>query len=261
MGFVRRVWVTGASGFVGRHVVAAFGSGVDVMTDRVDVRRRDDVHDFVNAKRPDVIVHCAFLQDGPDAWAVTADGTAHVASAAHAVAARMVHLSSDVVFDGLLGRPYREDDPVSPVTDYARAKAAAEVAAFDAGNEVLIVRTSLVLSGDVSAPSRHERVELTGPGAMAFFVDEVRCPILVRDLACAVVQLAGLDVTGVLHVAGPDPVSRADLARSLARRRGIDPSRVGTARSADQATSRPLDVRLDSSAAIALLGWTPSAIT
>ena len=74
--------------------------------------------------RPDVVIHTAYRQDEDD---VNTVGSENVARAAAAVGARLVHLSTDVVFDGRKGAPYVEDDPVSPVTDYGRAKAEAEV--------------------------------------------------------------------------------------------------------------------------------------
>ena len=75
--------------------------------------------------RPTVVIHTAYRQDGRGAWQTTVDG-AHIATAAARVGARLVHLSTDVVFDGRKGSPYVEHDPRSPVTEYSRAKAEAE---------------------------------------------------------------------------------------------------------------------------------------
>ena len=81
---------------------------------------------FFRRVRPEIVIHTAYLQDGPGAHEITVDGAENVARAAAAVGARLVHLSTDVVFDGRKGAPYVEDDPLSPVTDYGRAKAEAE---------------------------------------------------------------------------------------------------------------------------------------
>jgi dTDP-4-dehydrorhamnose reductase len=73
------------------------------------------------------------------------------------------------------------------------------------------------------------------------------------DLATALLELAELPLPGVLHLAGPEPVSRLEFARLIAARHGSDPSRLRAGRSADQAVRRPLDCVLDSSRAYGLL--------
>src|SRR5688500_16301592 len=116
--------VTGGTGFLGHRLVPlATAAGWDVVgvgSADADIRDRRAVDRLVSSVAPDVIVHTAYQRDGPAARAVTVDGTAHVANAAAAAHARLLHLSSDIVFDGLAGRPYREHDAPSPVTDYGR---------------------------------------------------------------------------------------------------------------------------------------------
>ena len=152
-----------------------------------------------------------------------------------------MHLSTDVVFDGRLGRPYREDDELSPNTDYGRAKAAAEAAVADAPGAV-VVRTSLIYGGPGRPPSPHEQAA-HDPDA-TFYVDELRCPVQVDDLAAAVLELLELDHVGPLHVAGPDGISRAELAALIV---GHD------VRTATAPPGRPLDCRLDTTTAQARL--------
>ena len=76
--------------------------------------------------RPDVVIHTAYRQDGDLARQIVVDGSENVARAAAAVGARLIHLSTDVVFDGRKGAPYVEEDSPSPCTAYGRAKAEAE---------------------------------------------------------------------------------------------------------------------------------------
>jgi dTDP-4-dehydrorhamnose reductase len=149
-------------------------------------------------------------------------------------------MSTDVVFDGRKGAPYVEEDEPSPVTDYGRAKHEAERRVAAANPETLIVRTSLVYGGP--EPSKHERAALEN--AMTFYEDEIRCPVQVDDLAAALLELAALDVSGPLHVAGADAVSRAEFAELIVR---------GPVASAPAPSGRPLDCTLDSSRAQALL--------
>jgi dTDP-4-dehydrorhamnose reductase len=234
-----RLHVTGATGFLGSELLRLVP---EASAERVEIRDAAALEALVGRVRPDVVVHTAYRQDGPDAWAITVDGAEHVARAAQRVGARLVHLSTDVVFDGLKGGPYAEDDPLSPVTDYGRAKAEAEGRVAAACPGALIVRTSLIVGGPGHEPSKHE-VAARDPAA-TFYEGEIRCPVQVGDLAAALLELAALDVAGALHVAGADAVSRADLAELVT---GAAVNR------APAPPGRPLDCSLDSSRARALL--------
>ena len=226
--------MTGATGYLGSELVRL---RPDASTERVEVRDAGAVRELFGRLRPDVVVHTAYRQDEDD---VNTVGSENVARAAAAVGARLVHLSTDVVFDGRKGSPYVESDPVSPLTGYGRAKAEAETRVTAAHPSALLVRTSLLYGG--AEPSKHER-DARDP-ALTFFTNEIRSPIQVTDLAHALLELAELDVAGPLHVAGADDVSRAELAELIAGA----PVRTGRA-----PETRPLDCSLDSSRARALL--------
>jgi dTDP-4-dehydrorhamnose reductase len=87
----------------------------------------------------------------------------------------------------------------------------------------------------------------------ALFEDERRCPVHVADLSAALVELAGNDLAGVLHVAGADATSRLELGRRIAARDGLDAAALrGTTRAAARVAG-PVDVRLDSSLAAEVL--------
>jgi dTDP-4-dehydrorhamnose reductase len=235
------LFVTGGRGYLGRVVVERAAAAGWVVTappsSAIDVR--DGAALAAAMADADAVVHTAYVRDGPTSHDVIVAGTANVVRAA--AGRRLVHLSTDVVFDGRLGRPYREHDPVSPITDYGRAKAAAEAVVASAPASV-VVRTSLIYGGPGRPPSLHE-LAATDPAA-TFYVDELRSPVQVDDLANAVLELLALDVVGPLHVAGPDGISRAELAALIA---GHD---VVTAAAPP---GRPLDCRLDTTRARAML--------
>jgi dTDP-4-dehydrorhamnose reductase len=204
--------------------------------------------------RPDAVIHTAYVQSGPSLRAVNVDGAAHVARASRRAGARLVHLSTDVVFDGRLQRPYREDDPAFPLTDYGASKLDGERAVADAHETALIVRTSLIFGG--AAPGPQERMvseAVQRASTTAFFEDEIRSPIAAPDLAAALLELASSSERGVLHLAGPEHLSRLGFARLLAASSGADPDALRSARSAGLSPPRPLDCSLDSARAYARL--------
>ena len=229
-----RLHVTGATGYLGSELVRL---RPDASRERVEVRDAEAVSELFERLHPDVVIHTAYRQDEDD---VNTVGSENVARAAAAVGARLVHLSTDVVFDGRKGAPYIEEDPLSPVTAYGHAKAEAEVRVATAHPEALLVRTSLLYGG--ATPSKHE-LAARDP-ASTFFTNEIRSPVHVTDLAEALLELCAREAAGPLHVAGADDVSRAEFAELIAGA----PVRSGPA-----PESRPLDCSLDSSRAQALL--------
>ncbi len=248
------MFVTGGSGFLGRHIVngpasqawevIAPGSG------SADLRHRDTILSMVHDWKPTVIIHTAYRKGDR---AAIVDASANVAEAARSVDARLVHVSSDAVFAGR-SAPYTELDPPDPVSDYGRDKADAEtaVASIDPGG--VIVRTSLIYgSDDLSVHERAVHDAITGRTSTTFFTDEIRSPLLVGDLAAALVDLATMpDVSGPLHLGGPDALSRAELAVMTARRHGWNESRLRFSTIAEAGLTRPSRVVLDSSLAAGL---------
>jgi dTDP-4-dehydrorhamnose reductase len=211
----------------GWEVIALGGSA------ELDIRDADAVAATFERLRPDRVIHTAYRQNDRS---VTCDGAVNVAAAAAAVHARLVHVSSDVVFSGRQHRPYREGDRLDPVTEYGRAKADAERLVAARAPGAAIVRTSLLLPG----PYEQAALEPT----YAFYDDEFRCPAAVSDVAAALIEVAHLPVTGPLHVAGADAVSRYELACLLAAAHGR-PSDSIPRTSGAAAAGRPADCRLD----------------
>ncbi|WP_117215240.1 SDR family oxidoreductase [Allorhizocola rhizosphaerae] len=239
-----RVLVTGGSGTLGgavvrqaiadgHEVVATYASRVgdaDVSWVRMDIREAVDF----STVRPDVVVHTAYKQSD---WRTTADGAANVAVAARKAGARLVHVSSDAVFSGNAGEPYDEWAVPDPCWPYGAAKAAAETAVRAIDPTAAIVRTSLIIPPRVTLPP-------------VLFTDDIRCPVDVSDLACALLELADSTEKGVFHVAGAEALSRYELGMLVAKRDGLDPARFSKG---PRNVPGPLDVRLDCSYTQSLL--------
>jgi dTDP-4-dehydrorhamnose reductase len=266
---VSKLLITGASGYlgtalaaravaggwevVGTHLTRAPDAAPGLRAVALDVRDADAVARLVAAEAPDAIIHTAYRMHGDDLDAVNAGGAGHVADVAARAGVRLVHLSTDVVFAGAPGHALTEEDPVGPVHDYGRSKAAAEGAVALADPDALVVRTSLLYGGPGRPPSGHETLALAaarGEQDITFFSDELRCPIQVDDLADALLELVGLDRSGLLHVVGPDAVDRLTFARLAVAARGEDPSAL---RGGPAPPGRPAALVLDGSRAQALL--------
>jgi dTDP-4-dehydrorhamnose reductase len=207
----------------------------------LDVRDRYAVQRLLEEEGPEVVVHTAYRQDS---WAVTAVGAANVALAAAACGARLVHVSSDVVFSGC-AVTYAEGAEPDPVSPYGAAKAAAEVAVAAVAPDAVVARTSLVM-GHPDAPMERRVADLlSGRATGSLFDDDIRCPVHVDDLAAALLELAFSGASGVRHVAGPDALSRLEIGRLIAERHGADPSVLQRGSRREAGVPGPLDVRLD----------------
>jgi dTDP-4-dehydrorhamnose reductase len=256
-----RILVTGATGHLGSRVARrATEAGLPVVGtylrdsttvagERLDIRDPEAVRELVHRVRPDAVIHTAA---GRADWRAMADGAAHVALAAAAAGARLVHVSSDAVFSGS-EIDYDESALPDPVYRYGAAKAAAETAVAAIDPSAAVVRTSLIMGDGRGQHETLTRDLIAGRVQGVLFTDMIRKPVHVDDLADALLELAANDYRGVLHVTGTDPVSRYDLGVLLARREGLDPTRIRAATIADSGLRLPADVRLSTAKAQSLL--------
>lgn len=209
----------------------------------------------VRGWKPTAIAHLAYRKDDRR---IIVEGSRNVAAAASVAGARMIHMSTDVVFPGRAA-PYGEGDPVFPLNDYGRAKADAEAAVMAADPGAVLVRTSLIFGTDhLGAPQTDVQAAVRGSRPFTFYTDEVRCPIHAADLAAAISALATMpEVSGPLHVGGPEALDRLAFATLIARWLGLNPA---TLQGAPQPVGlpRPGVLILDSSRA-AGLGLRPRA--
>lgn len=174
--------------------------------------------------------------------------------------ARLVHVSTDLVFGATPPPPggFREEDDPGPVSVYGETKAAGERAVLAAAPDALVVRLPLLFgnSGGRGRGASDALLEAVDRGERPpLFEDELRTPLEVTAAAEALVELCEGEVRGVLHVAGPDRVSRLELGLAVLEAMGLDRERalaeVRPARRADVETlgARPADVSLDASRA------------
>ncbi len=257
-----KLLVTGASGYLGAgilrraptdwQIAATYFAhpiaGGNAAAFRVDVRDAGMVNRLFDKLRPEVVIHTAAQITGDEMLAVNADGSRNIARAAAHASARLVHLSSDVIFDGEHA-PYGERAVPDPISPYAESKARAEQAVAEEYPRAVIVRTSLIYGFNPLDPRTRQTLEGEMP---RLFTDEYRCPIFVDDLADALLELATNDFVGVTNVAGAQRLSRYEFGVRIAHAFGVAP-RFAPALSASYPGRRPRDCTLDVSLAQRIL--------
>lgn len=193
---------------------------------QLDVTDAAAVSAAVHSIRPDVVINAtaynkvdAAESEPEAAFAVNATGVLSLALAAQRVGARLVHVSTDYVFDGTASRPYLEDDTPRPISAYGRSKRAGEMMVEAVGAPALLVRTSGVFGiggSRAKGGSFVDRIlERARTGAVLRIVGDQRfAPTFAPDLAAAIVALLDRDATGIVHVTNDGECSWYDLAQA-----------------------------------------------
>lgn len=226
-----RVLVTGAGGQLGLDLVDAFDDHdvVGLTHDDLDVAVEADVVAAVRDHGPDLVVNAAAWTDvdgcerDPDrAHRVNAVGAWWVARACRLVDAPMVHVSTDYVFDGRGPRPYTEFDPLDPVNEYGRSKAAGEQLVRATLDEHYVVRTAWVCGarGGNFVRTMLRLAEEGGP--VRVVDDQVGSPTFTRDLAAAIRELAVTGRYGTYHRTNRGSCSWYELAAATFELAGAD---------------------------------------
>ncbi len=265
-----KLLVTGASGFLGGWLVALGHQDWQVHAvwrrtsfdlastewHRCDLTDRSAVDTLVREIKPQAIIHAAaeanldWCEDHPDeARRANVEATAQLAELATELGARFVFVSTDMVFDGERGN-YAEDDPVRPISFYGTTKVEAEELVHQITPEAAVARTALIFGkphlGGTSFSEWIERRLRTGE-SVPLFTDQYRTPILVQNLAEALLELAGNRFSGVLHLAGTEKVDRYTFGLKLARKLGLPTEPLQPAKLSDVRfrAPRPRDLSLN----------------
>lgn len=277
---MKRLLVTGVSGLLGWNICRSpsfrdweiFGvyfthpvslAGITVLqSDLIDPVSTETMFQDV---RPDAVVHAAAVSNpeycethGPECFGLNVGASLRLAHLCRKSSIPYVFTSSDLAFDGM-NPPYREEDPVSPVSCYGRQKVEAERGILDIYPDAAVCRMPLMF-GIPGAGFRSilPMVKAMSEGApLRLFVDEHRTP-LHAGTAAAGIMVALQKARGILHIGGPERISRYSLGKKLAEVFCQDHAVLVACRQKESATiaPRPPDVSLDSSRAFEL-GFRP----
>jgi dTDP-4-dehydrorhamnose reductase len=236
---------------LGTDVVLRFNaSGHDVEAcdrTRLDLTDAEHVRECIATTRPDVVVNCAAFtavdrcETEPDAaYAGNLTAPSNVALACTTTDTRMIHISTDYVFDGNKATPYLETDATNPLSVYGESKLAGERAVLDIlGDQVLVLRTSWVC-GEFGANMVKTVLRLIdGDGPMRFVGDQRGCPTFTEDLARAIEAFADSPAHGIFHVTNQGAVSWFEFVRDIVRLADGDVHRVSPITTEELQPPRP----------------------
>ncbi|HEX6852482.1 MAG TPA: dTDP-4-dehydrorhamnose reductase [Candidatus Polarisedimenticolaceae bacterium] len=251
-----RVVLFGGTGQLGRALRARAPAGATLVVPgraEADLRTPDRPAAVVARTRPDLVINAAACNDvdgaeadPTEAFAVNAEAVGAIARAAAAAGARLIHVSTDYVFDGEGGRPRAPGDPTAPVNRYGASKLRGEELAIEAlGGRTTVVRTSWLHGpggrGFVQAILRRLRERRL----VDVVADQIGVPTHASGLAAAIWRLADRpEISGILHWTDAGVASRYDQALALAEeaeRLGLlqGPWRVRPVRTADRPSAAP----------------------
>ncbi len=239
-----RILITGASGLLGlntaleaadQHTVFGQVNSNAIHTDAFTVLKTDllepgAVERLLDRTQPDWVIHCAALanleacENNPKlAWELNTEIPRKLAEACQQGGARLLHVSTDAVFDGKTGG-YTEEDPASPVGIYTQTKYQAELAVAAANSDAIIARVNLF---GWSLKGRRSLAEfffnnLSAGNPVMGFTDVYFCPLLVNDIAHIFIKMLDQRLTGLYHVLSSDSMNKYDFGVAIARRFGLD---------------------------------------
>ena len=256
---MERILVTGGKGMLGTAIAERFPSDEAELLlldlPELDVTADEIVGDQMRAWRPDLAVHCAAMTDvdgcetDPEAARrVNELGTEIVAAQCAARGCPLIHLSTDIVFDGEKTTPYVEEDPPAPISVYGRSKLRAEEHVRRLVGNHYIVRTAWTF-----APWGHNFVRsilrvARERGELSVVDDQVGSPTYAPDLAEGLWRLSRTQAFGTYHMTNSGVVSRYQFAREILARAGMADVPVRPIKSAElnQPAARPASSALAS---------------
>ena len=193
----------------------------------LDITREDTISGFISTHPPDIIVNCAAFTnvdkcetESETAFNVNALGPKYLATAAKECGARLIHISTDFVFDGNGDRPYIEKDQTNPLSEYGRTKLEGEKNIQSHCNSYLIVRTSW-LFGHNGINFAAKMLELAEQNKeLSIVTDEIGSPTYTPDLAVALWTLIKQKCEGVINVSSYGSCSRYEWAEYIFKMMG-----------------------------------------
>ncbi|MEK8023481.1 MAG: NAD(P)-dependent oxidoreductase [Candidatus Hydrogenedentota bacterium] len=280
---MKKLLVTGGGGFLGWNLVQTAGRDWEVYAtvhsrrieldgatvEKVDLTDYRALKEMFSSIKPDAMIHTAaasqpnYCQEHrSESQKINVDAALNIAGLCADRGIALAFCSTDLVFDGTRS-PYRESDPVSPVSYYAEQKVEAEKGIMERYPRAAVSRMPLMFGdpGPVATSFIQPFLKSMRAGQeLRLFMDEFRTPVSGR-VASQGLLLALAKVNGLIHLGGRERISRHDFGLMLASRLEIVSADIKPCRQKDvpMAAPRPPDVALDSARAYAL-GYDPPSL-
>jgi dTDP-4-dehydrorhamnose reductase len=239
-----RLLVTGASGLFGMNLGIQLYDCYEIVgvvnahslyqapfqTISVDLSTSGVGAHLIEQFEPDAVIHCAAManvdaceSDPQGAQRMNSEMAGELAAACRRVGVRILHLSTDAVFDGQRGG-YVETDSPNPINVYARTKLSGEHAVSEANPDALIARVNFYGWSLTRQRSLAEKFyyTLAAGKSMPGFMDVFFCPLQVNDLATTLIEMLEKHLSGLYHVVSPQAISKYAFGVALARCFGLD---------------------------------------
>jgi dTDP-4-dehydrorhamnose reductase len=264
-----RVLITGANGLLGQAVTAIFTResdfdliltsvedksfmGLDSNYHQLDITSKEQVKSAITKHGPDVVLNCAAFTDVDKCeterelcWKLNVDAIKNLIIATRPHNIKLVHISTDYIFDGKNG-PYDEEAIPNPVSFYGRSKLAAENAIFASGINASIIRT-MVLFGVGQNVKPNFAIwlinKLSAKEKINIVDDQIGNSTIVDNLAFGILKVIESERAGIFNIAGKDIESRLDFTYKLCDVFGYDKGLINKIKTASlsQPAQRPLN--------------------
>ena len=232
----KRILITGANGQLGsslQKIHATYANCVFFFTDidTLDICDKRQLGDFVQSNRIGYILNCAAYtavdraeDDRENCMRINRDAVRYIGEVATAEGIKVIHISTDYVFDGTQTRPYREDDPTNPASVYGQSKLEGEIALHHACPDAVIIRTSWLYSeygaNFVKTMLRlgKERKEIN------VVCDQTGTPTYAEDLAVAMMNIVEHQpfIPGIYHFSNEGVCSWYEFSAKIMELAGLD---------------------------------------
>ncbi|MDR4507278.1 MAG: dTDP-4-dehydrorhamnose reductase [Candidatus Brocadiaceae bacterium] len=236
-----KILVIGSHGMLGKTLVNSLSCRSDFKhmkavivsanSNHVDIANNSNTSLFIAGVMPDVIINCAAFTnvdacetENVRAFAINTTGPRNIALAARHCRAKVVHISTDYVFDGVGNRPYDENDLPNPLSVYGRSKLEGERAIRETIDNYVIIRTAWLfgpygknfITAILDRGKKHHAVSVV--------TDQYGSPTYTADLANAIGNIVSLDLRGLYHVTNAGICSRYEWAKKIFEITGMQTS-------------------------------------
>jgi len=259
-----RVLITGSNGLLGQKLVKIFSpdhqtTGIDLQIESsiqeenftyqtLSILQVEKLKELFSSFKPEVVINTAAYTDVDGceenkelAWSANVDGVKILVDLCKKIKVKLVHLSTDYIFDGKKG-PYSEEDKPNPVGYYGLTKLESEKSIQQANIDCLIVRTNVLYGkGENLRPNFVLWLiqKLSNKEKVGIVTDQYNNPTLVDNLASAIKEAIEKNISGILNIAGSEYLSRYDFAMKVAKKFGFDQNLISPAKTSELKQKAP----------------------